>query len=89
VHGKGILKKQPTWTAKPQLTRNTQRVILYLQDDGRWSTRSVLVLKRKIGVSYNTTWNMKHKIMQLMKECDDSTSLTGISRWAKQHLSAR
>ncbi|MBK7301075.1 MAG: hypothetical protein IPI79_12530 [Moraxellaceae bacterium] len=32
---------------------------------------------RQIGVSYNTAWAMKHKIMQTMKERDDSEPLTG------------
>ena len=39
---------------------------------------SALSLKRQIGVSYNTAWSMKHKIMQVMKERDDSKPLTGI-----------
>ena len=33
---------------------------------------SALSLKRQLGVSYNTAWSMKHKIMQVMKERDDS-----------------
>ncbi len=39
---------------------------------------SALALKREIGVSYNTSWLMKHKIMQAMKERDDSKPLTDI-----------
>ena len=39
---------------------------------------SALALKREIGVSYNTAWSMKHKIMQVMKERDDSKPLNGI-----------
>ena len=39
---------------------------------------SALALKREIGVSYNTAWSMKHKIMQVMKERDDSKPLSGI-----------
>lgn len=39
---------------------------------------SALSLKRQIGVSYNTAWSMKHKIMQVMKERDDSKPLAGI-----------
>jgi len=39
---------------------------------------SALGLKRQIGVSYNTAWSMKHKIMQVMKERDDSKPLSGI-----------
>lgn len=38
---------------------------------------SALELKRQIGVSYNTAWGMKQKIMQVMKERDDSQPLTG------------
>jgi len=38
---------------------------------------SALALKRQIGVSYNTAWSMKHKIMQVMKERDDSKPLIG------------
>lgn len=39
---------------------------------------SALALKREIGVSYNTAWSMKHKIMQVMKERDDSKPLRGV-----------
>ncbi len=39
---------------------------------------SALALKRDVGVSYNTAWTMKHKIMQVMKERDDSHPLEGI-----------
>jgi hypothetical protein len=33
---------------------------------------SALAFMRQIGVSYNTAWSMKQKIMQVMKERDDS-----------------
>lgn len=39
---------------------------------------SALALKRQIGVSYNTAWSMKHKIMQVMKERDDGKPLGGV-----------
>ena len=39
---------------------------------------SILALKRHLGVSYNTAWSMKHKLMQVMKERDDSKPLEGI-----------
>ena len=39
--------------------------------------KSALSLMRDIGVSYNTAWSMKHKIMQAMKERDDREPLTG------------
>ena len=39
---------------------------------------SALALKRQIGVSYNTAWAIKHKIMQVMKEQDDKRPLSGL-----------
>ena len=39
---------------------------------------SSLALMRQIGVSYNTAWSMKQKIMQVMKERDDSKPISGI-----------
>ena len=39
---------------------------------------SALALKRQLGVSYNTAWSMKQKIMQVMKERDDEKPLSGI-----------
>lgn len=38
---------------------------------------STLALMRQIGVSYNTAWGMKQKIMQVMKEQDDCKTLNG------------
>lgn len=38
---------------------------------------SALALKRQIHVSYNTAWSVKQKIMQVMKERDDSQPLSG------------
>jgi len=39
---------------------------------------SVMELHRQLGVSYNTAWSIKHKLMQVMKERDDSKRLTGV-----------
>ena len=39
---------------------------------------SALALMRQLGVSYNSAWNMKQKIMQVMKERDDSKPLSGM-----------
>jgi hypothetical protein len=39
---------------------------------------SALSLHRQLGVSYNTAWSVKQKIMQVMKERDDSKKLTGV-----------
>ena len=38
---------------------------------------SALELSRLLGVSYNTAWRVKHKLMQAMKEHDDETPLNG------------
>ena len=39
---------------------------------------SALEMKRQVGVSYNTAWSMKQKIMQVMKERDDNKPLSGV-----------
>jgi len=39
---------------------------------------SALALHRQLGVSYNTAWSIKHKLMHVMKERDDSKPLSGI-----------
>ena len=39
---------------------------------------SALTLKRQLGVSYNTTWSIKHKLMQTMLERDAERQLTGV-----------
>lgn len=39
---------------------------------------SALALMRQMGVSYNTAWSIKQKLMQVMKERDDSKPLEGI-----------
>jgi len=38
---------------------------------------SALALKRQLGVSYNTAWSVKQKLMQVMKESDDGVVLSG------------
>jgi hypothetical protein len=38
---------------------------------------SALELKRQLGVGYNSAWRMKHKLLQVMKERDDSQPLVG------------
>ncbi|MCU7899997.1 MAG: IS1595 family transposase [Candidatus Thiodiazotropha sp. (ex Lucinoma aequizonata)] len=39
---------------------------------------SALELMRHFGVSYDTAWSIKHKLMQVMKEREDGQSLDGI-----------
>ena len=40
---------------------------------------SALSLHRQLGVSYNSAWSIKQKIMQVMKERDDSKVLSGMT----------
>ena len=37
-----------------------------------------LALRRQLGVSYNTAWLLKHKLMQAMIERDSDQALGGI-----------
>jgi transposase-like protein len=51
---------------------------------------SALSLQRQLGVSYNTAWSIKQKLMQVMKERDDSKPLSGIIQlddvyWGGEH----
>lgn len=39
---------------------------------------AAIALSKQIGVSYNTAWQMKQKVMQVMKEADDKHPLSGI-----------
>ena len=39
---------------------------------------SALELRRQLGITYNAAWRMKHKLMQVMKERDDSQPLNGM-----------
>lgn len=38
---------------------------------------SCMELRRQLGISYNAAWRLKHKLMQVMKERDDSKPLKG------------
>jgi transposase-like protein len=38
---------------------------------------STMKLHRQLGISYNAAWRMKHKLMQVMMERDDSQPLSG------------
>ena len=54
---------------------------------------SALELKRQLSVSYNTTWLLKQKVMQVMKERDDEQRLSGIIQlddvyWGGKHNGA-
>ena len=49
---------------------------MYLLTQSKNGT-SALSLKRQPGISYNAAWRMKHKVLQVMKERDDSQPLSG------------
>ena len=55
----------PTWFVAMQLITQAKNGI------------SSLELKRHLGVSYPTAWLMKHKIMEVMLQREDSRQLTG------------
>lgn len=49
---------------------------MHLLTQGKHSV-SALELKRQLGVHYETAWNMKQKLMQVMLEREDATVLSG------------
>ncbi len=51
---------------------------------------SALELKRQLGIGYDAAWRMKHKLLQVMKERDDSHPLMGFIQlddayWGGEH----
>jgi len=60
-----------------KLPLTTWFLAIYLITQAK-SGLSALALRRQLGVSYNTAWAMTQKIMQVMKERDDSQPLAGI-----------
>ncbi|MEE9303820.1 MAG: IS1595 family transposase [Thiotrichaceae bacterium] len=63
--------------AATKLPLTTWFLAIYLLTQGKTSI-SALALKRQLGVSYNTAWMLKHKIMQVMMEQDNSRPLYGL-----------
>lgn len=63
--------------ASTKLPLQTWFIAIYLITQSKTGL-SALALKRQIGVSYNTAWKVKQKIMQVMKERDDTKPLSGI-----------
>ena len=49
---------------------------MYLLTQSKNGT-SVLSMKRQLGIGYNAAWRMKHKLLQVMKDRDDSQPLCG------------
>ena len=62
--------------ASTKLALTTWFLAMYLLTQSK-NGISALSLKRQLGVSYTTAWSIKHKLMQVMKERDDSQPLVG------------
>ena len=59
-----------------KLSLTTWFLAIYLLTQAKTGL-SALALHRQLGVSYNTAWSMKQKLMHVMKEQEDSKSLSG------------
>lgn len=68
--------KSGTIFAYSNLPITTWFLAIYLLTQRKRSI-SALQLSRELGVNYNTAWKMKHKIMQVMPECDSEEALAG------------
>ena len=74
-------KHQASFTAgtlfdNTKLPLRTWYLAMYLVTQSK-NGISAMDLKRQLGVSYNTAWMVKHKLMQAMRERDDSQRLQG------------
>ena len=65
-----------TVLAGTKLPLRTWFVAMYLLTQSK-TDLSAMALKRHLGVSYNTAWLMKQKLMQTMRERDDRQPLSG------------
>ena len=63
--------------AETKLPLRTWFLAIYLLTQNK-NGISALSLRRQLGVSYNTAWLLKHKLMQVMVERDDARPLSGI-----------
>ncbi len=66
-----------TLFAKTKLPLRTWFLAIYLLTQHK-NGISALSLRRQLGVSYNTAWLLKHKLMQAMVERDSEQALGGI-----------
>ena len=62
--------------ANTKLSLRTWFLAMYLMTQTK-NGISALELSRQLSVSYNTAWKVKHKLMQVMKERDDTRPLGG------------
>ena len=65
-----------TVLASTKLPLRTWFLAMYLMTQTK-NGISALELSRQLSVSYNTAWKVKHKLMQVMKERDDTRPLGG------------
>ena len=65
-----------TILASTKLPLRTWFLAMYLMTQTK-NGISALELSRQLSVSYNTAWKVKHKLMQVMKERDDTRPLGG------------
>ena len=65
-----------TILASTKLALRTWFLAMYLMTQTK-NGISALELSRQLAVSYNTAWKVKHKLMQVMKERDDTRPLGG------------
>jgi len=65
-----------TIPASPKLQLRNWFLATYLLAQSKYGI-SGLELSRQLGVSYNTAWSLKHKLMQVMKERHDTRPLGG------------
>ena len=75
--------------ASTKLPLTTWFLAIYLITQAKTGI-SALALHRQLGVSYNTAWSMKQKIMHVMKGQDDKQPLSGIVQlddvyWGGEH----
>jgi len=75
--------------ASTKLPLTTWFLAIYLLTQAKTGL-SALALHRQLGVSYNTAWSMKQKIMHVMKKQDDSKPLSGVVQlddvyWGGEH----
>lgn len=66
-----------TLFAATKLPLTTWFLAMYLLTQSK-NAISALELKRQLGISYNSAWLLKHKLMQSMKERDDTQPLAGL-----------
>jgi len=66
-----------TLFAESKLPLRTWFLAIYLLTQHK-NGISALALRRQLGVSYNTAWLLKHKLMQAMVERDSDHALSGI-----------